>query len=325
MWQIFKQHSSPLWFDSDLEEKHIWRKCSLYFLPYFFSIRLYLLTCFHLSLIFFLWNKCNHWQIVLYSLPQSSLKRRLGKMRNKLGAGRAIPWLKCTRFYVQSFVFLPSESKEELWFDLKAAAESGWDFSTRWYIQDDDQNSSTLRDTRTSRILPVDLNALLCRTEKTLAAFHQALGEHTVAFRPWAKTLCACCGCYRPTWRHVTVFLHRWRWVSGAVWDGRSCQAESDGGCAVGRWEGGLVRLQPSEAKQTHWVLPLQSGSPVGSVLFTAWDGREGCAVSEGRWEQFLVFESTHTVFISVSVKEEKKQTLNQSHQLPESTCERAD
>lgn len=76
----------------------------------------------------------------------------------------------------------PQESKEELWFDLKAAAESGWDFSTRWYIQDYDQNNSTLKDTRTSRILPVDLNALLCRTEKTLAAFHQALGEHTVAF-----------------------------------------------------------------------------------------------------------------------------------------------
>lgn len=78
---------------------------------------------------------------------------------------------------------LSDESKEELWFDLKAAAESGWDFSTRWYIQDYDQNNSTLKDTRTSRILPVDLNALLCRTEKTLAAFHQALGDGESAAR----------------------------------------------------------------------------------------------------------------------------------------------
>lgn len=257
--------------------------------------------------------------------PPNHLWKMVGKIRNKLGTGTVIAWLKCTRFYVQSFVSPPSESKEELWFDLKAAAESGWDFSTRWYIQDHDQNNSTLKDTRTSCILPVDLNALLCRTEKTLAAFHQALGEHTAAFRPCDKTPSACCGCYHPTWRHVTVFLHRWRWVSSAVWDGRSCQAESDGGCAVGRWEGGLVRLQPSEAKQTHWVLPLQSGSPVGSVLFTAWDGREGCAVSEGWWEQVPVSESTNTVFfISVPVKQ-KRETLNQSHHLFQSTRERAD
>lgn len=101
------------------------------------------------------------------------------------------------------FSLLPSEDKEQLWFDLKSAAESGWDFSTRWYTQGYEQNNNTLRNTRTSRILPTDLNALLCRTEKTLAAFHQALGEQTVASRPWLRIQPACCGCDRPTWRHV--------------------------------------------------------------------------------------------------------------------------
>lgn len=85
------------------------------------------------------------------------------------------------------FSLLPSEAKEELWFDLKSAAESGWDFSTRWYTQGPKQKNSTLRDTRTSRILPADLNALLCRTERTLAAFHRALGEQTDASRPWQR------------------------------------------------------------------------------------------------------------------------------------------
>lgn len=79
------------------------------------------------------------------------------------------------------FVFLSSDRKEQLWLDLKAGAESGWDFTSRWYI-DDGQNNGTLRDTRTSQILPTDLNALLCRNEKTLALFHRILGEYMNSF-----------------------------------------------------------------------------------------------------------------------------------------------
>ncbi|XP_035009665.2 trehalase [Hippoglossus stenolepis] len=73
---------------------------------------------------------------------------------------------------------LSDGDKEQLWMDLKAGAESGWDFSSRWYIGGDG-----LRDTRTSRILPVDLNALLCLNEKTLASFHRILGDGDSAAR----------------------------------------------------------------------------------------------------------------------------------------------
>uniref|UniRef100_A0A3Q4ABY6 Trehalase n=1 Tax=Mola mola TaxID=94237 RepID=A0A3Q4ABY6_MOLML len=51
--------------------------------------------------------------------------------------------------------------KEPLWIDLKSGAESGWDFSSRWYKGGHGQNKGTLRDTRTRHILPTDLNALL--------------------------------------------------------------------------------------------------------------------------------------------------------------------
>ncbi|CAL9684359.1 unnamed protein product [Knipowitschia caucasica] len=76
---------------------------------------------------------------------------------------------------------LSDDSKQQLWMDLKAGAESGWDFSARWYVNSSGQNSGTLRDTRTSQILPSDLNALLCRTEKTLASFHRLLGSQESA------------------------------------------------------------------------------------------------------------------------------------------------
>ncbi|XP_018521004.1 trehalase [Lates calcarifer] len=72
---------------------------------------------------------------------------------------------------------LTEDRKEQVWMDLKAGAESGWDFTSRWYIDGDGRNNGTLRDTRTSQILPTDLNALLCLNEKTLASFHRILGD----------------------------------------------------------------------------------------------------------------------------------------------------
>ncbi|XP_076002067.1 trehalase [Genypterus blacodes] len=78
---------------------------------------------------------------------------------------------------------LTDDLQQRLWADLKAGAESGWDFSSRWYVDGEGNNNGTLRDTRTSQILPTDLNALLCLTEKKLASFNRLLGEGQAAGR----------------------------------------------------------------------------------------------------------------------------------------------
>ncbi|KAM4566989.1 trehalase [Odontesthes bonariensis] len=78
---------------------------------------------------------------------------------------------------------LTAEDKRQLWMDLKAGAESGWDFTSRWYIDGEGHNNGSLRETRTSQILPTDLNALMCRSEKTLASFHRLLGNGDSAAR----------------------------------------------------------------------------------------------------------------------------------------------
>lgn len=75
---------------------------------------------------------------------------------------------------------LTAEAQQRLWAELKAGAESGWDFSSRWYIDSLNTNSGTLRDTQTSSILPVDLNAIMCRNERLLASFHRILGKENV-------------------------------------------------------------------------------------------------------------------------------------------------
>ncbi|KAK6469129.1 trehalase [Huso huso] len=76
---------------------------------------------------------------------------------------------------------LTEAGKQAIWAELQSGAESGWDFSSRWFIDGEGQNRGTLRDTRTRLIVPVDLNALLCRNERTIASFHRTLGNLEVA------------------------------------------------------------------------------------------------------------------------------------------------
>ena len=55
-------------------------------------------------------------------------------------------------------------SAAEVYRNLRAAAESGWDFSSRWLA-----DGKTLATIRTTELLPVDLNSLLYRLELTIA------------------------------------------------------------------------------------------------------------------------------------------------------------
>ena len=61
-----------------------------------------------------------------------------------------------------------SANAHELYRHLRAAAESGWDFSCRWFKEGID--FSTIH---TAEIIPVDLNCLLLHLEETLAAVYK--------------------------------------------------------------------------------------------------------------------------------------------------------
>jgi alpha,alpha-trehalase len=60
----------------------------------------------------------------------------------------------------------------EVFHDLRSAAESGWDFSSRWF-----KDSKNLQTIQTSLLLPVDLNSLLFHLELTLADLYRANGS----------------------------------------------------------------------------------------------------------------------------------------------------
>uniref|UniRef100_A0A0K8SQP5 Trehalase n=2 Tax=Lygus hesperus TaxID=30085 RepID=A0A0K8SQP5_LYGHE len=73
---------------------------------------------------------------------------------------------------------LPSQdSKTKLYVNLKSAAESGWDFSSRWYITENGTNEGTLKDVQTEYIIPVDLNAILFGCFETISKWFQWVGD----------------------------------------------------------------------------------------------------------------------------------------------------
>jgi alpha,alpha-trehalase len=71
---------------------------------------------------------------------------------------------------------ISSNEKSLLFRNIRAACESGWDFSSRWFK--DAQNLNTII---TTEILPVDLNSLLFHLEKTLGILHEKNGNSNMA------------------------------------------------------------------------------------------------------------------------------------------------
>ena len=67
---------------------------------------------------------------------------------------------------------VPQEQREALFRNIRASAESGWDFSSRWM-----HDPSDLRTLETTELIPVDLNSLLYHAERTIAALRRVRGQ----------------------------------------------------------------------------------------------------------------------------------------------------
>jgi len=68
--------------------------------------------------------------------------------------------------------------KETLYREIRAACESGWDFSSRWLSRADQLNSLI-----TSQVIPIDLNCLLYKLEQLLSRIHALKQQRKAAKR----------------------------------------------------------------------------------------------------------------------------------------------
>lgn len=84
---------------------------------------------------------------------------------------------------LESVEYLPNmHEKCRYWGDIAAAAESGRDFSSRWFSSEG-PFAGKMSSIRTSQLLPVDLNAIICGNLSYMAEMYDAVGQVENAVR----------------------------------------------------------------------------------------------------------------------------------------------
>jgi alpha,alpha-trehalase len=108
---------------------------------------------------------------------------------------------------------LPETQREALYRNIRASAESGWDFSSRWM-----RDPKDLRTLETIDLAPVDLNSLLYHAERTIAAlraFRKGPGDAEAARRFNAAADARRQAVLRHMYDSVGTFFFDVRWRSG--------------------------------------------------------------------------------------------------------------
>lgn len=110
-------------------------------------------------------------------LPAGGACRRVvklpdGTLLNRYWDDRAAPRDESWRTDIITACAAPTREPEEVYRDIRAACESGWDFSSRWLANADDLSTII-----TTAIAPVDLNSILYGLERFIAAGLAEQGE----------------------------------------------------------------------------------------------------------------------------------------------------
>lgn len=159
--------------------------------------------------------------------------------------------------------------KEEVYRHLRAGAESGWDYSSRWFA-----DGKSIETIHTTDIIPVDLNALIYNLEMTIAKAYE-LENNTAkvaeyqqfAARRKAAILNYC-------WNETTGFFHDYDFVA---------QAQTDVLSLAGMYPLFFGIAEPAQAQAVATVFKenfLRAGGAVTTLDNTGqqWDAPNGWA-----------------------------------------------
>ncbi|WP_338563000.1 alpha,alpha-trehalase TreA [Erwinia sp. E_sp_B01_3] len=111
----------------------------------------------------------DYWMADADSVQAGEASKRVVKLKdgtvlNRYWDARDVPRTESYMDDITTAQKSTDRNKAEVYRDLRAGAASGWDFSSRWF-----DNPKDLYTIHTTRIVPVDLNALMFHLEKTLA------------------------------------------------------------------------------------------------------------------------------------------------------------
>jgi alpha,alpha-trehalase len=95
-----------------------------------------------------------------------------GSVLNRYWDERAAPRDESYREDIQTARSMPQRDAGDVWRNLRAGGETGWDFSSRWFADD-----RTLATIDVTSIVPVDLNSLMYGLERTLTKAYRLQGD----------------------------------------------------------------------------------------------------------------------------------------------------
>ncbi|HWZ65199.1 MAG TPA: alpha,alpha-trehalase TreF [Patescibacteria group bacterium] len=91
-----------------------------------------------------------------------------GSLLNRYYDNKQTPRPEMYKEDVDTASLAPERLASKMYLDIRAAAESGWDFSSRWF-----KDGVNLQTIHTTDILPIDLNCLLFYLEKSIADIYR--------------------------------------------------------------------------------------------------------------------------------------------------------
>ena len=104
-----------------------------------------------------------------------------GSLLNRYYDNRTTPRPESLREDLETAEHIEGRAADRLYLHLRAGAESGWDFSSRWF-----GNPHDIRTINTADIVPVDLNCLLYELEQTIAESYRLM-KNTMLARKFEK------------------------------------------------------------------------------------------------------------------------------------------
>lgn len=163
----------------------------------------------------------------------------------------------------------PSRVSRDIYREVRAACESGWDFSSRWLADSGDLGSAI-----TSSILPADLNSILYGLERFIASALDAQGdaEHARYYDALAVR------------RREAMYAHLWNDALGAFDDFDWSEAKLRGAVSASATAPLFFGLASPEQARATAVLVESKLLAVGGVMTTIeqtglqWDAPNGWA-----------------------------------------------
>ncbi len=135
-----------------------------------------------------------------------------GMVLNRYYDDKTTPRPESRREDIETAELAGNENKDKIFLDLRAGAESGWDFSSRWF-----KNANDIESIHTTDIVAVDLNCLLYQLEQTIAEAYTLIKQPFLAQRFYKLAERRAEAVRRYCWNETSQFFDDYDFRSGHV------------------------------------------------------------------------------------------------------------